>query len=167
MSKPLCVIEAPVFNRSGYGDLSTDLAKSILRYGKFDLKIAATRWGNCPSKISSEELSTDEDKQLYNCLLTSNLNKQPDLYIKISIPNEFQPQGKYNIGITAGIETTAPSGEFVEGMNKMNLNIVTSEFVKTVFSNVSYQKQFQDGKTLPLKVENPMEVCFWGANTNI
>lgn len=167
MSKPLCVIEAPVFNRSGYGDLSTDLAKSILRYGKFDLKIAATRWGNCPSKISIDELSTDEDRQLYNCLLTTNLNKQPDLYIKISIPNEFQPNGKYNIGITAGIETTAPSGEFVEGMNRMNLNIVTSEFVKTVFSNVSYQKQFQDGKTLPLKVEKPMEVCFWGANTNI
>jgi len=49
-NKPLCVIEAPVFNRSGYGDLSTDIAKSILRYGKYDLKIAATRWGNCPSK---------------------------------------------------------------------------------------------------------------------
>lgn len=108
MSKPLCVIEAPVFNRSGYGDLSTDLAKSILRYGKFDLKIGATRWGNCPSKISTDDLTTDEDRQLYSCLLTSNLNKQPDLFIKISIPNEFQPHGKYNIGITAGIETTTP-----------------------------------------------------------
>ncbi len=167
MNKPLCVIEAPVFNRSGYGDLSTDLAKSVLRYGKFDLKINATRWGNCPSKVTVEELITDEDRQLHSCLLTSNLNEQPDLYIKISIPNEFQPHGKYNIGITAGIETTVPSGDFVEGMNRMNLNIVTSTFVKNTFQNVNYTKQHENGKQEPLRVEKPMEVCFWGANTNI
>lgn len=167
MSKPLCVIEAPVFNRSGYGDLSTDLAKSILRYGKFDLKIVATKWGHCPSKISVEDLTTVEDVQLYNCVLTSNLTKQPDLYIKISIPNEFQPHGKYNIGITAGIETTVPSGDFVEGMNRMNMNIVTSNFVKNVFANVNYKKQFENGKQEPLTVQKPMEVCFWGANTKV
>jgi hypothetical protein len=167
MNKPLCVIEAPVFNRSGYGDLSTDLAKSLIRYGKFDVKIAATRWGNCPSKMSVDELETDEDRNLFSHLLIGQLNKQPDLYIKISIPNEFQPHGKYNIGITAGIETTTPSGEFVEGMNRMNLNIVTSNFVKDVFSKVNYKKQFEDGRSIPLVVEKPMEVCFWGANTKV
>ena len=51
MSKPLCVIQGPVFNRSGYGDLATDLARSIIRYDKYDVKIAPTRWGGCPSKI--------------------------------------------------------------------------------------------------------------------
>jgi len=167
MNKPLCVIEAPVFNRSGYGDLSTDIAKSILRYGKYDLKIAATRWGTCPSKMFADDLTKEEDKALSACLINGQLNKQPDLYIKISIPNEFQPHGKYNIGITAGIETTVPSGDFVEGMNKMNLNIVTSNFVKSTFASVNYQKQFENGTTQPLKVEKPMEVCFWGANTKI
>lgn len=167
MNKPLCVIEAPVFNRSGYGDLSTDIAKSILRYGKFDLKIAATRWGSCPSKMFGDDLINEEDKQLSSFLLNGQLNKQPDLYIKISIPNEFQPHGKYNIGITAGIETTVPSGDFVEGMNRMNLNIVTSNFVKSVFENANYQKQFENGTVQPLKVEKPMEVCFWGANTKV
>lgn len=166
-NKPLCVIEAPVFNRSGYGDLSTDIAKSILRYGKYDLKIAATRWGNCPSKTTIDELATEEDRQLQQCFLNGPLNKQPDLFIKISIPNEFQPHGKYNIGITAGIETTIPSGEFVEGMNRMNFNIVTSKFVKDVFSNVNFAKKYEDGRQEPLKVEKPMEVCFWGANTNV
>ena len=42
MSKPLCVIQGPVFNRSGYGDLATDLAKSLVRYGKYDVKINPT-----------------------------------------------------------------------------------------------------------------------------
>jgi hypothetical protein len=45
MNKPLCVIQAPVFSRSGYGDLSTDIAKSILRYDKYDLIINPMKWG--------------------------------------------------------------------------------------------------------------------------
>jgi len=100
MSKPLCVIQGPVFNRSGYGDLATDLAKSIVRYGKYDVKINPTRWGGCPSKATVEDLSSDEDRQLATMFLTQQLNKQPDLFIQISIPNEFQPVGKYNVGIT-------------------------------------------------------------------
>lgn len=167
MSKPLCVIQAPVFNRSGYGDLSTDLAKSLVRYGKYDVKIAPTRWGACPSKTTIEELNTDEDRHLASLFLSQNLNKQPDLFIQISIPNEFQPVGKYNIGITAGIETTLASGQFIEGLNKMNMNIVTSNHVKKVFETAQYVKQFEDGRKEPLKNEKPMEVCFWGADTSI
>ena len=135
MSKPLCVIQGPVFNRSGYGDLATDLAKSLVRYGKYDVKINPTRWGGCPSKTNVDELITDEDKQLATIFLTQPLNKQPDLFIQISIPNEFQPPGKYNIGITAGIETTMASGQFVDGLNRMNMNIVTSNHVKKVFES--------------------------------
>jgi len=167
MSKPLCVIQGPVFNRSGYGDLATDLAKSIVRYGKYDVKINPTRWGGCPSKATIDDLSTEEDKQLATMFLTQHLNKQPELFIQISIPNEFQPVGKYNIGITAGIETTMASGQFVDGLNRMNMNIVTSNHVKKVFESAQYQKQFEDGRKEILKSEKPMEVCFWGADTNI
>ena len=167
MSKPLCVIQGPVFNRSGYGDLATDLAKSIVRYGKYDVKIAPTRWGGCPSKTTIEELETEEDKLLSSMLITQALQKQPDLFIQISIPNEFQPVGKYNIGITAGIETTAASGQFIEGLNRMNMNIVTSNHVKKVFQNAAYQKQYEDGRKELLKSEKPLEVCFWGADTSV
>ena len=119
MSKPLCVIQGPVFNRSGYGDLATDLARSIIRYDKYDVKIAPTRWGGCPSKVSDTDINTEEDKKLFSHFLNAPLQKQPDLFVQISIPNEFQPIGKYNIGITAGIETTAASGQFIEGLNKL------------------------------------------------
>ncbi len=152
---------------SRYGDLATDLAKSIVRYGKYDVKINPTRWGGCPSKATVEDLSSDEDRQLATMFLTQQLNKQPDLFIQISIPNEFQPVGKYNVGITAGIETTMASGQFVEGLNRMNMNIVTSNHVKKVFESAQYQKQFEDGRKELLKSEKPMEVCFWGADTTV
>lgn len=165
--KPLCVISAPVFNRSGYGDLSTDIAKSILRYDKFDLLIAPTKWGACPPKTIDDATATEEDKLLLSKFMRQPLQKQPDLFIQISIPNEFNPVGKYNIGITAGIEVDKPSGEFVEGMNRMNLGIVTSTFVKKVFESANYTKQHPNGSTEPIKCNKPIEVCFWGANTNI
>lgn len=166
-NKPLCVIQAPVFNRSGYGDLSTDIAKSIIRYDKYEVMIAPTKWGGCPPKTIEETNATEEDKKLLSCFMRQPLAKQPDLFVQISIPSEFQPVGKYNIGITAGIEVDKPSGEFVEGMNRMNLNIVTSKFVKNVFENVNYVKQYPDGKKEEVKSQKPIEVCFWGANTNV
>ena len=48
MSKPLLVFQAPIATRSGYGDHSRDLLKSLFEMDKFDIKIVPTRWGNTP-----------------------------------------------------------------------------------------------------------------------
>jgi hypothetical protein len=47
----------------------------------------------------------------------------------------FNPVGKYNIGITAGIETSVVKGEWIEGCNRMNFVITSSEFAKKTFLN--------------------------------
>lgn len=41
MSKPLCLISGPVFNRSGYGDWATTVAKSLIRQNKYEIKNCA------------------------------------------------------------------------------------------------------------------------------
>jgi hypothetical protein len=74
-------------------------------------------------------------------LLRNNITRKPDLFIQISIPSEFQAPGKYNIGITAGIETDVMSGEFVEGCNKMDLVITTSEHSKKVMIDSVFEKR--------------------------
>ena len=171
MSKPLCVIQGPVFSRSGYGDWAREVAKSILRYNKFDLRIATTKWGANPIKRFQDELDSNDplNLALFDKMLKEPLNRQPDLFIQISIPNEFKPIGKYNIGMTAGIETTAAAGEWIEGLNKMDMNIVTSRHSKKAFDEADYTKEFKDGsgRKEQLRSVKPMEVCFWGANTDI
>jgi len=166
MNKPTCLISGPVFNRSGYGDWATTIAKSIIRYNKFDVKIAPTRWGNCPSKRFIEDLTDPEDKILSTKFLQGPLNKQPDLFIQLTIPEEFQPVGKYNIGMTAGIETTICPGSWIEGINKMNLTIGLSNHVKKIFLETKMARQLENGQQVPVQVEKPIEVCFWGADTN-
>lgn len=167
MNKPLCLISGPVFNRSGYGDWATTIAKSLIRYDKFDVKIAPTRWGNCPSKRFLEDLTDPEDKILASKFLQGNLDKQPDLFIQLTIPEEFQPVGKYNIGMTAGIETTICPGNWIEGVNRMNLTIGLSNHVKKIFTETRMTKQLENGQQIPVQVEKPIEVCFWGADTSI
>jgi hypothetical protein len=167
MSKPLCLISGPVFNRSGYGDWATAVAKSIVRYDKYDVKIAPTRWGNCQPKRYIEELTDPEDRNLTTKFLLQPLQKQPDLFIQLSIPNEFQRVGKYNIGMTAGIETTVASGEFIEGVNRTDLTIALSKHSKDVLESTKMLKQTPDGKREEIAVKKPIEVCFWGADTRI
>lgn len=167
MSKPVCILQSPMWTRSGYGDLGMALGKSLLRYDKFDLMVVPTRWGACSRKYVPD--STDPlEAELYKRILRAPVNKQPDLFIQCSIPNEFQPPAKYNIGVTAGIETTIARPDWVEGLNRMNMNIVTSQHAKKVFQEAVYQKQEPNQPPGPeLKSVKPMEVLFWGAETSI
>ena len=167
MNKPTCILQSPLFTRSGYGDWSMAVAKSLLRYNKFELKIVPTRWGGCPSKSDVSELNSDEEKTLFNSILRQPLQKQPELLIQISIPNEFQTPAKFNIGMTAGIETTLPPGEWIEGLNRMNVNFVLSKFTKDGFSNVNLVKQHPNGTKEDIRSTKPMEVVNWGADTLI
>ena len=76
--------------------------------------------------------------------------------------------GKYNIGITAGIETTLPHQDLISGLNRMDLNIVPSKFAKEVFDRAAYEiKNEQQVKTGELKLEKPIEVIFEGADETI
>ena len=162
------LITGPVATRSGYGSHSRDLVRSLIAMDKFDIKINSLRWGNCPMNALDE--SKPEDVEILSRILTNNeLPRQPEIHIQISVPNEFTALAKYNIGITAGIENTAPKAEWIQGMNRMNMNIVPSKFVKNTLESVSYEEinEQTQQKTGELKCTSPIEVLFEGADTKI
>ena len=168
MSKPVCLVTAPVATRSGYGAHSRDIVRSLIKLDKYDIKIWSVRWGNTP--MNALDRDDPNDKMIIDRLLTSpELPTQPEIHIHIVIPVEFQPFAKYNIGITAGLETTACPPEWIQGMNRMDLNIVPATFVKYVLNKVQFD--IQDDRTNEkqgvLKNEKPIEVLFEGADTNI
>ena len=168
MSKPICLITAPVATRSGYGAHSRDICRALIKLDKYDIKIWNVRWGNTPMNALNKD--DPNDKLLIDKILTSpELPKQPELHIHIVIPNEFNPMGKYNIGITAGLEMTACPPKWVEGMNKMNMNIVPSNFVKDTMTSIVFDITDEQTKQKKgeLKSEKPIEVLFEGTDTNI
>ena len=164
--KPLFVISCPVDTYSGYGARSRDLVKSIIELDKYDVKILSQRWGDCPWGFINDN---PEWKFLEKHFLNSpQLPKQPEIWAQVTVPNEFQPVGKYNIGFTAGIETTVAIPEWIEGCNRMDLIIVSSEHSKNVFKNSTFQKVDQNTQQVQgeLKLTSPIEVLFEGANLN-
>ena len=168
MSKPLVLVTGPVATRSGYGAHSRDICRSLISMDKYNVKIFPVRWGNTPQNALNDE--DPNDKVIIDRLMTDvSLEKQPDVHIHVVIPNEFQPVAKYNIGITAGIETTACPPEWIEGMNRMDLNIVPSKFTKETLKNMSFDRVDEHSKEKigELKVNKPIEVLFEGTDTNI
>ena len=166
MSKPLYVISCPFDTYSGYGARARDYIKAVVDTDKYEVKLLAQRWGETAWRFCEHH---PEWKWLYDLQLPGNkLNTKPDIWSQITIPNEFQPVGKYNIGITAGIETTACKPEWIEGLNRMDVNFVSSEHTRKVFSSLNFEQKDKDGNvTKNIRLEKPIEVLFEGANLEI
>jgi glycosyltransferase involved in cell wall biosynthesis len=165
--KPLVFISCPIDTFSGYGARSRDIALAIIKSDKYDVKIISQRWGATPFGFLQKD--NPDHKLILDCIWGQpQLPKQPDCWIQITVPNEFQPVGKFNIGMTAGIETTICAPQWIEGMNRMNLNLVSSEHAKKVFETSAFEEKNEQGQVLrSIKLEKPVEVLFEGVNTNI
>jgi len=168
MSKPLLLFTAPVGTRSGYGAHSRDIVRSLIAMDRFDIKIFPVRWGATPQNALNEKDPNDIEI-IKRLLVNPNMERQPDIHIHCVVPNEFMAIGKYNIGITAGIETTACPQDWIDGLNRMDLNIVPSNFSKESLVKTIYDRIDNNTKKVlgSIKNEKPMEVLFEGADTSI
>jgi hypothetical protein len=87
-------------------------------------------WGHTPFTYP---LSTDIAKRI----IPLPLQSQPDLWVQITVPNEFQAVGKVNVGVTAGTEGDICPADWIDKINAMQLVIVPSNFTKAVFEETA------------------------------
>lgn len=162
--KPTLLLMAPVATVSGYGARSRDIAWSLIKSQKYQVKIWNTRWGTTPMNALSPD--NEKHKAILDCLMTEpKLPAQPDIFVQITVPNEFQQIGKYNIGITAGIETTVASAPWIEGCNRMDLVLTSSQHSKKVFEESIWEQRDQNGNPVGvLKLQKPVDVLFEGVD---
>jgi hypothetical protein len=167
MSKPTFVISCPIDTYSGYGARSRDIVKAIIELDKYEVKVLPQRWGATPKGFIQ---NNPEWEFLNNYLLTSpQLSSQPEIWMQITVPNEFQKIGKYNIGCTAGIETTIAPAEWVEGCGRMDLILGSSEHTIKVLKESKFEKRDQQTNQTVAYIEwkGDSEVIFEGANTEV
>lgn len=159
--KPTLVFQAPIATRSGYGDHARDLLHSLYKLDKFEVKVISTRWGQTPMD------ALNYDNPFHKWVVDSivpKLETKPDIYIQVTVPNEFQPVGHYNIGITAAIETTHCALDWIHGCNRMDLIIVPSEHSKKSLADTVYNEQDNNTKQLIAqhRINKPVEILFEG-----
>ena len=165
MSKVSCVVSAPVDTYSGYGARSRDFVRALIEsQPEWDIKILSQRWGN-----TRKGYLADHGDSLLSSRIVPGLNAQPEVWIQITIPNEFQQVGKFNIGVTAGIETTICDPTWIQGCNRMNLVLVSSNHAKETFERSVFQVNDPNTgqPTGVLKLTAPMEVVFEGVDTTL
>ena len=159
--KPVCVVSCPIDTFSGYGHRSRDFVRSLIdaKSNEWDIKIMPQVWGNTPWGF------LEQDDPLRS-LFIDNLTQQPDVWVQITVPNEFQPVGKFNIGVSAGIESTVPPPDFIEGCNRMNLNLISSNFSKNTLKDIHITENDNKGNPIKeFKLAKPIEVLFEGLDT--
>jgi hypothetical protein len=157
--KPTLVFQGPIFTRSGYGDHCRDLMKSLRKMDKYDIKIIPLRWGNTPQNQVDGE--SDFGRWMLERVI-SGIEQKPDIFMQVSVANEFEPKGHYNIGVTAGVETTICPKDFIDGSNKM-------DFTKQNLGGTVYQQKDQETGQIvgEIKVGKPIEVLLEGVDTEI
>ena len=168
MIKPLILVTAPVQTRSGYGNHARDICRALIESDKYDVAIQSVPWGNTP--LNALDPNDPSHKEIEKRILRQpQLPKQPELHLHIVIPNEFKQFGQKNIGMTAGIESTIPPAEWINGCNRMDKVIFTSEFSKKGFTDIKFDQLDKNTKQKvgEIRLERPSEVLFEGADANV
>lgn len=131
---------------------------------KYEIVIFPTRWGNTP--MTALNPNKEEDKKIIS-LFKDKLDRKPDIFIQISIPNEFEPKGIFNIGISAVTEASIAPLNFVEGANRMDLILVPSQFTKDVLVQTKYDRKENDRIVETIQCHKPVEVLFEGLDLEV
>ena len=160
MKKKVFVI-APALSRSGYGVHARTVLRALrTREDEFDIYLHNLNWGS-----SSWLYEDNEERRWMDDLLIKTVKYQKeggafDASLQVTIPNEWQLVAPINIGVTAGIETTKVSPQWIEKANMMDRVLVVSNHAKYVYQNTTYEaKNEQTGETIDnYKCETPIDV---------
>ena len=138
------VISSPVSTQSGYGHHAREVIKQFMdkKKDEWDINLLSMPWGNTPFTYPIP----NEWRQKFIGL---PLQTKPDIWVQITVPNEFQAVGQYNIGVTAGTEGSVCNPEWIDKINQMQITIVPSEFTKKTFEDTAEKH----GKTITTNLQ--------------
>ncbi len=161
--KKRIIVTGPVLSQSGYGEHARFVLRSLRRKeNEFDIYVLPTSWGETGWLSTPNEEREWLDSRISDTLPLLQKQNAFDISIQVTIPNEWDRLAPINIGVTAGIETTAVSGAWLEKSNLMDKIITISEFSKKGFTDTSYTGTHpQTGNTIKLSCNTPIEVVHY------
>ena len=154
------MVRAPMLTQSGYGEHSRFIIRALRsREDLFDIYLEPLNWGQTAWVSKSSEENEWLNKMIQKTGLYIRNNPVFVMTIQVTIPNEWERIAPVNIGVTAGIESTRVSPDWIEKSNMMDKVIVVSEHAKYGFDNTSYIKTHnQTGQQHELSNITPIEV---------
>lgn len=125
------VVRAPLLSISGYGEHSRQVFKAVRSIPGIDVKVQVLQWGNTAWSIDPagfDGLTGDVMSR------SVSANEGFDVSLQVQLPDEWSTTlAKFNIGITAGVETDRCNPKWIEAINAMDLVIVPTTHVRDTF----------------------------------
>ena len=137
MNRKNVVIRAPLLSQSGYGVHSRQIAKYLLNREDFATTTQIVNWGNTPWILNH-----DAENGLIGRIFESSMSNRSnfDISFQVQLPNEWDTTlAKFNVGVTALVETDKCNTTWIEKINNMDLVIVPSQFVKKTIYNTGVE----------------------------
>lgn len=131
--KKTVVLRGPSLTNSGYGVHCRQVARWLLKRDDVDVRFHVMPWGDTPWIINPD---------FHDGLIGEIMNRSVDdkfkcdVSFQLQLPNEWNPElGKYNVGLTAGVEADRCNPRWLGCLNAMNKVIVPSNHVRKCFLN--------------------------------
>ena len=155
------LLRAPVLTQSGYGVHARQVFSWLSHKQDVDLTVQLLPWGDTPWFLNKD--SNDLIGKIMEC---SRPTTDADITFQLQLPHDWDPKlGKFNVGMTAAVETTICHPDWVSACNKMNLVIVPSKHTMKVLTSSgavetpivivpeAYPASFDDENVTPLDVK--------------
>ena len=154
------IVNGPALSQSGYGEHTRFLLRALRsREDIFDIYLNNLNWGKTNWLFHDDDERRWIDFLLQKTVFHTKQNGQFDLSAQVTIPNEWKPMAPVNIGVTAGIETTKVSPQWIEKSWGVNKIITISEHSKQVYESTSYQAtNNQTGEKFVASCKAPIEI---------
>ena len=158
------VVRGPALSRSGYGEHTRFLLRSLRKYEDvLDIYLLNVPWGQTGWIWEDDEERRWIDSIIGKTSIYIGQGGAFDLSAQVTIPNEWEKLAPINIGVTAGIETTKVSPQWVEKSMVVDKIVTISEHAAHVFETTSYQaKNEQTGEIIDnFRCSAPVDVVHY------
>tara|TARA_R110001583_G_scaffold22247_2_gene83617 strand:+ start:5624 stop:6871 length:1248 start_codon:yes stop_codon:yes gene_type:complete len=159
------IVSGPALSQSGYGEHTRFLLRALkTRETDFDIYLNNLNWGKTNWLFHDDDERRWLDFLLQKTIFYSQNGGTFDISAQVTIPNEWKAIAPVNIGVTAGIETTKVSPQWIEKAWGVDKIITISEHSKQVYENTSYQAtNNQTGEQFVASCTTPIEIVHYPA----
>lgn len=122
------LFRAPVLTQSGYGQHARQVMSWLLTKHDIELYVQPLPWGGTPWLLDTTDLDGFVGKIMEHAIPTQG---PVDVSIQLQLPNEWDPKlAKFNVGMTAAVESDRCHPDWITACNNMNTVIVPSNHAR-------------------------------------
>jgi len=152
-------LKGPFLTQSGYGHHARTVLRALkTRPDLFDIYLHPIPWGKTSWLWEDNEERREIDALLEKTIEHASQGGTYDASIQVTIPNEWEKLAPINIGVTAGIETTKVSANWIEKSFLMDKILTISKHSVDTYVNTVYEAtNNQTGERVDFRVQKPVE----------